>query len=232
LKNQYFGDENDYKKYGLLRVIQRTSGFKLLITWMLTPNDGRSDGKRTKYLSDPGKWRKYDPELFDGLRGLLRNNPVRRVSLIEDSGLIPNVQYFSWTIKDRIEERNKWFKELKGRTKGVELIFVDPDNGLEIKSVPMGKKNSSKYICWEEIETLWRAGVSLLVYQHYSHENRRKLEHKIVGKLRRQNTDSIVMAFKTSQVLFLFAVQPRHLQKVKGIEKHIKSKWGDQVSLI
>lgn len=33
MKNQYFGDINDYRKYGLLRVLQST-GSKLLVAWM------------------------------------------------------------------------------------------------------------------------------------------------------------------------------------------------------
>jgi hypothetical protein len=31
MKNQYFGDINDYRKYGLLRMLQSTSSGRLLV---------------------------------------------------------------------------------------------------------------------------------------------------------------------------------------------------------
>jgi hypothetical protein len=44
MKNQYFGDINDYRKYGLLRMLQSSGGGRLLVAWMLTPDDGSRDG--------------------------------------------------------------------------------------------------------------------------------------------------------------------------------------------
>jgi hypothetical protein len=40
MKNQYFGDINDYRKYGLLRMLHSTGDGRLLVAWMLTPDDG------------------------------------------------------------------------------------------------------------------------------------------------------------------------------------------------
>ena len=70
LKNQYFGDVNDYLKYGILRELSK-SAESLHVVWMLTESDGSADGKFTEYLSSPGKWRHYDPALFDFLRSQL-----------------------------------------------------------------------------------------------------------------------------------------------------------------
>jgi hypothetical protein len=44
MKNQYFGDINDYRKYGLLRILQSTGNGRLLVAWMLTPDGGSRDG--------------------------------------------------------------------------------------------------------------------------------------------------------------------------------------------
>jgi hypothetical protein len=44
MKDQYFGDINDYRKYGLLRAIQSRGTGRLLVAWMLTPADGGRDG--------------------------------------------------------------------------------------------------------------------------------------------------------------------------------------------
>ena len=36
MKNQYFGDVNDYRKYGLLRLLGRAGKVKIGVCWMLT----------------------------------------------------------------------------------------------------------------------------------------------------------------------------------------------------
>ena len=45
MKDQYFGDINDYRKYGILRALQSKGQGTLLVAWMLTPDDGSRDGE-------------------------------------------------------------------------------------------------------------------------------------------------------------------------------------------
>ena len=67
MKDQYFGDVNDYRKYGLLRVLLSETGLTHTLCWMLTPSDGRSDGKFVDYLASPKRWQHLDPPLFEFL---------------------------------------------------------------------------------------------------------------------------------------------------------------------
>jgi len=39
MKNQYFGDINDYRKYGLLRGLSNKGEISTLVCWMLTENE-------------------------------------------------------------------------------------------------------------------------------------------------------------------------------------------------
>lgn len=73
MKNQYFGDINDFHKYALLRALLKGGGIKLLVAWMLTINDDGSDGNKRDYLRKPEK-RELDPELFDFLTDWLASN--------------------------------------------------------------------------------------------------------------------------------------------------------------
>jgi len=73
MKNQYFGDVNDYRKYGLLRALQSTGDYTLLVAWMLTQNDGGRDGGMRSYLGHSEKWKHFDADLYAGLKGLLQS---------------------------------------------------------------------------------------------------------------------------------------------------------------
>ena len=141
MKNQYFGDINDYRKYGLLRVLQSTGSGRLLVAWMLTPDDGSRDGGRRSYLEHPDSWMRYDPELFAGLADLLRAAPA--VSLMERSTLLPRTSYYSAVVPDSAGERDAWRQGLLDAARDADLAFVDPDNGIEVRSKPVGRKGSS-----------------------------------------------------------------------------------------
>jgi len=166
MKDQYFGDVNDYRKYGLLRLLQSNSESRLLVSWMLTPDDGGYDGGLRAYLGDPEKWQRYDHQLFARLSSLLRSS-LPSVSRIERVRILPRASYYSKLVPDGRRERVTWFSELLAKAQDADLIFLDPDNGIEVKSMPIGRRNSSKYVAWSEIRDLWHLDCSILVYQHF-----------------------------------------------------------------
>jgi hypothetical protein len=143
MKNQYFGDINDYRKYGLLRTVQSRGDGKLLVAWMLTPDDGSPDGGFRSYLQEPDTWRRYDPELFAGLAGLLQAPSISQVSLIERSTLLPRASYYSAMVPDASKERDAWRQGLLDAAHDADLVFLDPDNGIEVPSKPVGRKGST-----------------------------------------------------------------------------------------
>lgn len=94
MKNQYFGDINDYRKYGLIRALQVEAQLKVLVAWMLTLNDQRRDGELRSYLREPDEWLRFDPELYRGLTDLLDIGVTPRVGLIAESSLLGTADYF------------------------------------------------------------------------------------------------------------------------------------------
>src|SRR5262245_4676456 len=131
MKNQYFGDINDYRKYGLLRVVQSEARLKLLVAWMLTPNDSGTAGRLREYLQKPDRYRHYDTRLFDDLKALPRSRSRRGVSLIERSSLLPNTCYYSAEVPDARTDRDVWRQGLLSAARNADVVFVDPDNGIE-----------------------------------------------------------------------------------------------------
>lgn len=96
-----------------------------------------------------------------------------------------------------------------------DLVFFDPDNGLEVKSVSKGRKRSSKYAFLDEIADHYRAGRSVLVYQHLDRQLPRKaFVEKKAAKLRAVLSDASVSAFDTPHVVFLLAARPEHAKRV------------------
>ena len=146
MKNQYFGDIYDYIKYGLLRQLSCCGKVSTAVCWMLTENVDRRDGNRVNYLQEPEAWRAFDPPVFDCLRTAVLARNERNIRTIEDSGLLPNTSFYSPSLTDGPDERRTYFDSFLESSRGKELVFFDPDNGLEIKSVKYGRKGASRYL--------------------------------------------------------------------------------------
>lgn len=229
VKNQYAGDVNDYRKYGLLRALQSPGELSLSVGWMLTADDGRTDGGFRRYLQQPDRWRHYDPILFDWLSAALAPGSAPSVALVEQAGVLPRATFFSEFVPDGRDARRAWGERLAQATSGADLVFLDPDKGFEIPSKPIGRKGSSKYAAWHEIERLWEAGSSVLVYQHFCRERRDPFTSRIAAELRRRTGAAFVEAFRTPHVLFLLAAQPPHREVFEeAIARHLP-RWKEQV---
>ena len=85
MQDRYTGDIGDFAKYGLLRAIAR--GRRLGVAWYLNSDGGPAgDGRHVNYLWEKG-WRELDPELFESLKKLVRDDS-RSVRAVQDSGLL------------------------------------------------------------------------------------------------------------------------------------------------
>jgi hypothetical protein len=229
MKNQYFGDVNDYRKYGLIRLLTGCGEISTAICWMLTPDDSRTDGRFTDYLESPEKWRCYDPELFDILRDLVLVKGVRNVNQVETSGVLPNALFYTEFTPDDRKDRAKYFNDFLALAAHCDLIFFDPDNGLEVKSRPYGRKNSSKYVYWRELTTAFAAGHSLLVYQHFPRINRDQFVQMKAQELAKKTGTPQIYTFQTPYVLFLLATQERHENFFKATAISVTNMWSGQV---
>lgn len=113
---------------------------------MLTENDESNDGFSHKYLTEPEKWRKYDPDLFDFFKHYTLKKNEKSINHLENSGLLKNTDFFSRSISDKIELREQYFDQVAkiAKKQNYDLLFFEIDNGIEVKSVRKGRKNSSK----------------------------------------------------------------------------------------
>ncbi len=69
-------------------------------------------------------------------------------------------------VAQRLAHRSAWLEEALVITRDADIIFFDPDNGLQIKSVSKHKDKAPKFTFYDELVPFWERGQSLVVYQH------------------------------------------------------------------
>ncbi len=149
MQDLYIGDIGDFGKYGLLREIERV-GFSLAVNWY------RLAPEQTKYLSKPDEYRGYDAQLFDILNDIVTNNESK-ISKIEKSGLL-NAVFFS---EELCGARNAWHKRALECTKNADIVYLDPDTGLETE-----KTCKNTHVRRAELCDYYNRGQSVILYQH------------------------------------------------------------------
>lgn len=207
MKHQYVGDINDYRKYALLRALSAGGANRIGVCWMLTPDDGGADGGNLAYLQQPQRFRHFDPELFDILAHAASEPDRRRLQTIEDSGVVPGANYFNETLPDDLSGRATFMERCASQLGDTELVFFDPDNGLEV-SLPKGRKNSSKYLYLDEVAAFYRTGKSLLIYQHFPRVERSAFIAQRIEQLRDAAPGCAIWTFTTAHVVFFLLVHP------------------------
>jgi len=212
VKEQYVGDINDYRKYALLRRLA-SAGLKIGVCWMLTPPDGRPDGLKIGYLNDPKRWRQPDPGLFEILAATVTEGGGCRLQRIESSGAVSGATFFNEIVPDASGPRTAWFMRASEILNGADLVFFDPDNGLDVASVRKGRVGSSKFVYRDEIAAIYAAGHSILIYQHFPREARDGFIARLVADLAQVASGGRIAVFKTSNVAFTLVLRPEHTGK-------------------
>jgi hypothetical protein len=112
-------------------------------------------------------------------------------------------------LKDSRGEREAYFAECSDLFADRDIVFFDPDNGIE-RSIAVGRRGSSKYVYWNEIVATFRSGASILFYQHFPREKRESFTTRLLDELRCRTESVHVRAWPTSRVVFLGAFHERH----------------------
>jgi hypothetical protein len=157
MQDRYAGDIGDFGKLALLRSL--SPGRKLGVCWYFCTGRGETnnDGKHTKYLQQPGRFRALDPELFDALQKLTQGE--RAVEALEKARLLTEPIWHREPVPCD-SARDEWFRKMQKKVDQCSLVFADPDNGIARSGV------TPKHISVDEIRELRREERALLVYHH------------------------------------------------------------------
>ena len=192
MQDRYTGDVGDFGKYGMLRQLcglrdGDAEQLKLGVVWYrpnaeLIASESVPDGRHIAYLcpkqenvgeKQEREYRCCDPPLYDGLREIVKRCD-RRIEAVEETDLLgPGTVFYGHQIpdpgkrargEDRVRDRLRWVEDALEATTGCDVVFLDPDNGLEPQSI--STTNAPKYAYLSEVEKWFGRGQSVVVYHH------------------------------------------------------------------
>jgi hypothetical protein len=120
-----------------------------------------------------------NPQLFDALHQIVSTNQ-RDVRALETANILPGAIFASEvvpigkSIAERPYQRRQWFDTIQRTLEGADLVFLDPDNGLEPTGYRHGSAKAGKSITLSELRALARPGRCMIVCHH---QTRRKGGH-------------------------------------------------------
>ncbi|MBT5773317.1 MAG: hypothetical protein HOH95_02970 [Dehalococcoidia bacterium] len=236
MQDRYTGDIGDFGKYALLRALaglHPTSepSLSLGVVWYLTDaemerTDPAGDGRHTAYLKphQAPRFRSADPELYDSLAALINSNDRRVAAIRERAILGPNTVFYEDRIHtptpqqrrfERLQHRELWIAAAERAVAPCDIVFLDPDNGLEAASVQTHHKKGPKYAYLNELQRLAGGSRALVVYHHLSRSSDGVAQIRTVGArirdaLPRDYTLDAVWYHRGTARAFLIATPPRY----------------------
>ena len=212
MQDGYTGDVGDFGKYGLLNEICKKSngGIRLGINWFYVA--GGEKGEHIKYLRDE-KYKVCFPELYDQLKSIV-DNDRRSIKEIEKDLVLPKeTVFYSKPLPSSSVNRENWFEESLTKLKKADIIFLDPDNGIQTDKVKKTQKRAIKYVFKDEIEEYYELGKSLIIYNHRDRRPQPEYNRKILGIRHcvKACNDIRVLRFKRVSVRdYIFLIQKEH----------------------
>jgi hypothetical protein len=155
MQDRYAGDIGDFGKFYLLRKLKHSDD-RIGVVWYAYPDEGHNnDGLHIGYLCDKC-YQTLDKSLIEGLHTVVTKDLCNRsIEKIEHQNLLPlDTKYFSKKLPNSPysnPEREKWLENALDAMSECNIIFLDPDNGLEVQSVKKGSGKAGKYLYYDEV---------------------------------------------------------------------------------
>ncbi|HJX30928.1 MAG TPA: hypothetical protein VJ624_03640 [Thermodesulfobacteriota bacterium] len=205
----------DFGKFSLLKSLFGNTNHKIGVIWYLFPDElHNNDGGHTNYV-DKQSFLDCDKNLCEILKKVLAGE--RSVAALEKAGLLPgNTVFFSEQLdfhlryssqshidkEERECRRKDWLKNANQSVSNCKVLFLDPDNGLQIASCPkINQMKSGKFAYYSEISVLAKDKHVCIIYHHLNrHKNHGTHSVQIktrVSELREQiNPSSQIFALR------------------------------------
>ena len=230
-----------------------TQSLTVGIVWYLVPDETHnSDGKHIHYL-DPSaynqeRYRDCDPTLYDTLGEIVRSNK-RNVSSIRNYQVLPlGTRFYEAVLnferlddqnpfgrEHRVAGRKSWLQDALKFTAGCDIVFVDPDNGLEVKVGPY-QQRGPKYVFFNELLPYSERGQSLVIYHHLGRQGSAwdQIRERLTQIKSKLGQEAFALLYHRGSARVFFVVPaPRHRATlVSKAEMLIQSSWSRHFELL
>lgn len=252
MQNRYVADVGDFGKFGLLRALAGVTGsddgprLSVGVVWYRPSKETgpTGDGKKRGYLdSSRQHFEECDPELFGHLKEISDTN--RDLNEIGDRGILGGqpadfyncaieVPERHWNRDKRQDTRADWWKQALDRVEDKEIVFLDPDNGLAPRSVPITRKGATKYAYQEEIASLVALDSApvIVIYHHLARgfdgrpathpEQMRKWAVKLSDELELVEEPEVLW-YRRGTARAYFVLLESHDQRIAVIRKRLEA---------
>lgn len=215
MQDRYAGDVGDFGKFGLLRHLLVG---RLGVVWYFYANhdESNNDGRHTSFYGDTSLT-DCDSELARTLHRTVLTTTQRCVAALETPGVLPaQTKYFRNDINfyaifpgqtqknkyARHEARNHWLKLALNAVQDCPVVFLDPDNGLEIASCSKkSQKKAGKYAFMDEVKAFKKHCEVLIVYHHLNMGSPHELQTKM-------GVERLAAAFERKVSVFALRFSP------------------------
>ncbi len=234
MKNQYFGDVRDLFKYDLIqeimqqppRLMQQPPRLRqFTFIPMLTKNDNKTDGNNRITDAIIEKGLRAGTQNIELIKYLRKDNEIKP----EDRNFIKIRKFFTdngipteifnpaaYKPEDYFTQgkRREYFSGVPESSLESALVFVDPDNGLEVK------KPSGKHLQYSEVRALFERMSDdsiLMIYQHFPRENHDKYINRRVQELRDVTKENPLWISDNEIIFFFVAKNDRIRENLKCV---------------
>lgn len=152
------------------------------------------------------------------------SSSTRTTKAVEEKLFGDQVSFFRDSFGGRAATREQYFRKLLDQAEPRELLFFDPDTGLQPR--PNGEV-AGKHLRWRELEIVTNEGPghSLAIYQHRVRQNSDAFR---VEQLRDHLPEFEVFGLHSGEVddaALLIAARPDDAQKLRGGAEDAMSGW-------
>ena len=219
---RYVGGIGDFGKFALLRHLMKAR--RVAVCCYLTgQNDETKDRERHfDYLKHPDDFRHLAPELFDQLAAFDggRRRVADPLTELQSSKILANAIFLRKEVPKRVSLRRLWADELVASVRCANLVFLDPDYGIE------GKRLTNKHVALAEIAALRLRDRALIISNQQSG---RKSEIKfLLDRMRSLGCDPVEIIRLSLLKSRLYVIADHDPEMSQLIETFVR-KWGNRI---
>jgi hypothetical protein len=238
VQNRYVGDLGDFGKYALLNALTKPTeshpGFSLAVLWYLVPDEGHNeDGKYISYLTSGrgAALQLCDPDLYSQLQQIVRLG--RSVARIASATVLPQARSFyavplCYHRPERLSERRAkravWLRGAMDAITDADVVFVDPDNGLQCGVSPYAKRGP-KYAYHEDLKQFANGQRTLVIYHHIGRQasafNQVRARAAELRRILISGYETLALLYhRGSARAYFMATPPTHSREIYSRSKH------------